>query len=74
MTPVVISGVQVGDVYVLKVPSRKMKTNNPINLPYSNMRQHFFFSTCYPRFPVYNENQLIFKEWQHNLNSVINQY
>ena len=51
-----------------------MKTNNPINLPYSNVQQNFFSSICYHRFPVYNENQLIFKEWPHDLNSVINQY
>ena len=49
-----------------------MKTNNHIYLPYSNVRQYFFFSTGYPRFPVHNENQLIFKEWLHSMKSVIN--
>jgi hypothetical protein len=31
-------------------------------LMYSNVRRHFFFSTCYARFPVQHESQLFFKE------------
>jgi len=43
-----------------KSTERKVKTINHINFfPYCNVRQYFFCSTCYPRFPASKDSQLI---------------
>jgi len=62
ITLVVISIIQIRAMYVLKVPREKGRRKIRSTYRIVTCGSILFFSTCYPRFPVHNESQLIAKE------------